>query len=85
MIEQQALHDRITCIISDTLMYFSEDVANYLKLPIIVLRASNGSSTIAYRNIPRLHAEGLFPLQGKEILRISRKLSTEKSDHQNYL
>ncbi|XP_059626556.1 UDP-glucose iridoid glucosyltransferase-like isoform X2 [Cornus florida] len=58
MDQNQDQHGKVVCIIYDTLMYFSEAVANHLKLPSIVLRTSDAYSSLAYRSVLRLQAEG---------------------------
>ncbi|XP_059625233.1 UDP-glucose iridoid glucosyltransferase-like [Cornus florida] len=64
MDQNQDQHGKVACIIYDTLMYFSEAVANHLKLPSIVLRTSGAYSGLAYRAILQLQAEGLhIPIQ----------------------
>ncbi|KAK3001194.1 hypothetical protein RJ639_021816 [Escallonia herrerae] len=63
VMEQQQPDDQVACIIYDTLLYFSEAVANHFKLPKIVLRTSSPSYLVAYRAMSRLQAEGYFPLQ----------------------
>uniref|UniRef100_A0A5B7B827 Putative UGT protein n=1 Tax=Davidia involucrata TaxID=16924 RepID=A0A5B7B827_DAVIN len=55
--------DRITCIIYDALMFFTQTVADRLKLPGISLRASSAASVLAFAASPRLHQGGYIPLQ----------------------
>lgn len=57
-------HDQICCIIYDMIMYFSGAVADKLQLPCMILRTSSASAAAAYEHLPRLNAEGYFPLQG---------------------
>ncbi|KAF2311923.1 hypothetical protein GH714_027408 [Hevea brasiliensis] len=53
--------DGISCIIYDELMYFSESVANHLKLPSIVLRTISAATYISRVAILQLKAEGYIP------------------------
>lgn len=57
-------HSPICCIIYDMIMYVSGAVADQLQLPCMILRTSGASAAAAYESLPRLHAEGYFPLQG---------------------
>ncbi|KAJ9146737.1 hypothetical protein P3X46_028968 [Hevea brasiliensis] len=56
-------HTKITCIIYDTLMHYSEAVANRLKLTSIILRTSSVATLIAYSKFTQLQQEGYFPLK----------------------
>lgn len=65
MMERQDKHGEIiACIIYDGVMYFSEAVANHLKVPSIIVRTSSAGTGLAQTAIPRLRAEGYIPLQG---------------------
>ena len=62
--EKQQKHGDIACIIYDMGMYFSEAVANHLKVPSIILVTWNVSTTVAHYAFPSLREKGLIPLQG---------------------
>ncbi len=57
-------HTKITYVIYDTLMYYSEAVANSLKLPSIILRTSSVATLIAFSKFTQLQQEGYLPLKG---------------------
>ncbi|CAK9147434.1 unnamed protein product [Ilex paraguariensis] len=63
MVEKKAPNEQVSCIIYDSLMYFSEAVASHLNLPSILFRASCALNLLAYHDILRLHAEGQLPFQ----------------------
>nr|AKA44584.1 UGTPg38 [Panax ginseng] len=63
IMHQQELGDRVVCIIYDQIMYFSEAVASHLKLPCMNFRTISASFALAYKEIPRLLAEGYIPRQ----------------------
>ncbi|KAJ0047245.1 hypothetical protein Pint_06403 [Pistacia integerrima] len=57
------------CLITDAMLYFTQAVADSLKLPRIVLRTSNISSFLVFAAIPGLLREkGYYPTQGVCIL-----------------
>lgn len=64
MMEQKEKHDEIACIIYDGLMYFSEAVANDLRIPSIHFRSTGAAAGIGHTAFPRLQAEGYIPLEG---------------------
>lgn len=54
----------IACLISDAMLYFTQAVADSLKLPRIVLRTSNIASFLVFTAIPGLLREkGYYPIQ----------------------
>lgn len=57
--------DQVVGIIYDTLMYCAEAVANNLKIPSMIIRTSFPTYVLATTAMPRLHAEGYLPIQGK--------------------
>ncbi|XP_059430981.1 flavonol 3-O-glucosyltransferase UGT76E12-like [Corylus avellana] len=61
VMSQQGSDEGIACIIHDELMYFSEAVANALKLPSISLTASNAAHFLARSALVQLKAEGHIP------------------------
>ncbi|CAK9147428.1 unnamed protein product [Ilex paraguariensis] len=63
MMEKPEPQDQVCCIIYDTIMYFTDAVANHLKLPSIVLCTTCASNILAWHANPRLQAEGYIPLQ----------------------
>lgn len=56
--------DKITCIISDELMFFSQAVARDLKLPGIILRTTSAITSLARTALIQLKAQGHIPFQG---------------------
>ena len=54
----------ISCLISDALFYFTQGVANSLKLPRIVLRTTNASSFVPFVAFPLLRERGYLPTDG---------------------
>lgn len=65
MQEKELQGDRISCIISDELMFFAEDVANNLKLLSIILRTTSAATSFARCGLVKLGGEGQVSLQGK--------------------
>ncbi|KAE8725010.1 UDP-glucuronosyltransferase, putative isoform 2 [Hibiscus syriacus] len=55
---------KIACVIYDECMYFSEAVAQHVKLPSIVLRTTSASTYISRNAIVRFEAEGFLSSQG---------------------
>ncbi|KAL9412180.1 hypothetical protein AB3S75_045744 [Citrus x aurantiifolia] len=53
----------ITCLITDATWFFTQDVAESLKLPRIVLRSLSVSSSLVYAALPVLSQKGYFPIQ----------------------
>ncbi|VVA29774.1 Hypothetical predicted protein, partial [Prunus dulcis] len=53
--------NKITCIIYDEFMYFSESVANDLNIPRILLRTQSATNFIARNAVIRLHSKGCTP------------------------
>ncbi|KAJ9541805.1 hypothetical protein OSB04_028311 [Centaurea solstitialis] len=51
-----------SCLITDALWYFTQGVADGLKLPRLVLRTSSLFSTVFYSSIPLLDDRGYFKL-----------------------
>lgn len=65
MQEKELQGDRISCIISDELMFFAEDVANNLKLLSIILRTTSAATSFARCGLLKLGGDGQVSLQGK--------------------
>ncbi|EXB30475.1 UDP-glycosyltransferase 76E2 [Morus notabilis] len=65
-LEQLIMEDRktISCVISDELMYFAEDVANNLKILSIILRTTSAITSLARSFLLKLVEGGHVPLQG---------------------
>ncbi|OAY61147.1 UDP-glucose iridoid glucosyltransferase [Manihot esculenta] len=61
MMLKQDSDDEITCVIYDDLMYFSEEVANNLNIPSIILRTSSAASLLSRLAILQLKEEGYIP------------------------
>ena len=62
--EEKMKGERISCIISDELLYFAEDVADDLKLPSILLRTTNAATSYARSSLVKIAEEGCVPSQG---------------------
>jgi hypothetical protein len=54
--------------ISDAVFYFTQAVADSLKLPRIVLRTSGVSSFVVFAAFPLLRERGYLPIQGTYVL-----------------
>ncbi|WOH02268.1 hypothetical protein DCAR_0521657 [Daucus carota subsp. sativus] len=61
--EQEGAYGQVVGIIYDTLMFCAEAVADKLKIPSMVIRTSFSTYVLATIAMPRLQAEGYFPLQ----------------------
>lgn len=64
-LQKQTMYSQVTGIIHDSLLYFAATVADYVKIPSIVLRTSSAAFVQAYAASPRLLAEGSTMFQGK--------------------
>ncbi|KAG9453230.1 hypothetical protein H6P81_006134 [Aristolochia fimbriata] len=53
----------VSCIISDLLMYFTQSVADELKLPRLALRAGSLTSFAAFAAFPLLLEKGILPIK----------------------
>ncbi|XP_062013966.1 UDP-glucose iridoid glucosyltransferase-like [Rosa rugosa] len=53
--------EKITCIIYDEFMYFSEAAANYLNIPSIILRTTSAANFHARSTLVELHSKGHIP------------------------
>ncbi|KAE8039155.1 hypothetical protein FH972_011593 [Carpinus fangiana] len=58
----------IACIIYDEFMYFSEAVANSLKLPSIILTTMSAATFLARSALLQFMAEGRLPFQERATL-----------------
>ncbi|KAM5583469.1 UDP-glycosyltransferase 76E2 [Rosa sericea] len=58
---KQEPEKKITCIIYDEFMYFSEAAANYLKIPSIILRTTSAANFHARTTVIELHSKGHIP------------------------
>ncbi|KAI3809086.1 hypothetical protein L1987_25054 [Smallanthus sonchifolius] len=56
----------VACLIVDSMFYFTEAVADELKLPRMVLRTSSLGCTVAYGALPFFSKEGCFNLTGQD-------------------
>lgn len=61
---KQEPEKKITCIIYDEFMYFSEPVANHLNIPSIILRTTSAANFLARTTVIDLHSKGLIPFPG---------------------
>ena len=65
MLKAEDPHDRISCIVYDSTMCFSQSVADHLKLPGISVRTSPAATMLAFAVFPRLHEQGYISFLGK--------------------
>ncbi|TXG49884.1 hypothetical protein EZV62_025759 [Acer yangbiense] len=63
--------DDVACLITDAVWYFTQAVADSLKLPRIVLRTNNVCSFNAFAAIPLLYEKGCLPMQELEELALT--------------
>ncbi|XP_043720251.1 UDP-glycosyltransferase 76B1-like [Telopea speciosissima] len=59
--------ERIACIISDSVMHFTQGVADSLKLPRLALRVSSTASFLAFTAFPVLRLKGYRPVSDSEL------------------
>ncbi|KAL4639127.1 hypothetical protein ACB092_03G195300 [Castanea dentata] len=57
----------ISCLISDALFYFTQAVADSLKLPRVVLRTGCLSSSVVFAAFPLLRERGYLPIQDSQL------------------
>ncbi|KAK4339783.1 hypothetical protein RND71_041245 [Anisodus tanguticus] len=67
MMEKPETYGQISCIVYDHLMYFTTEVADHLKLPTILLRASSCAYMEAACTFFLLKAENYFPLPESQL------------------
>ena len=60
----------ISCLISDAFFYFTQAVADSLRLPRVVLRTGGLSSFVVFVAFPLLRERGYLPIQGMLFLLI---------------
>ncbi|CAL8999095.1 unnamed protein product [Prunus brigantina] len=70
MMEKEDQHSKIACIIYDEYMYFSEEVANHLGFPSIILSTSSAANMLTYQAIPRLLKDGYIPIPDAMMLEL---------------
>ncbi|MCL7041373.1 hypothetical protein MKW94_003011 [Papaver nudicaule] len=70
--------DSIACVITDALMHFTQDVADNLQIPRIVLRSSSPTSFVAFTAYPLLLQKGYLPVQDSELEKPVPELSPLK-------
>eukprot|EP00268_Persea_americana_P062572 TRINITY_DN80328_c0_g1_i1.p1 TRINITY_DN80328_c0_g1~~TRINITY_DN80328_c0_g1_i1.p1 ORF type:complete len:457 (-),score=75.74 TRINITY_DN80328_c0_g1_i1:61-1431(-) len=58
--------ERFSCMITDVLFPFTQDVAAHFKIPRILLRSSGAAATIAIYSLGLLGAKGYFQIQDGE-------------------
>ncbi|RZC76002.1 hypothetical protein C5167_001279 [Papaver somniferum] len=68
----------IACVITDALMHFTQDVANNLHIPRIVLRTSSPTSFVVFAAYPLLLQKGYLPVQDSELEKPVPELSPLK-------
>ncbi|XP_030526701.1 UDP-glycosyltransferase 76B1-like [Rhodamnia argentea] len=59
--------DRVACLITDAVWYFSQAVADELKIPRIVLRCTSISSISAFSALSALREKGCLPIKDSEV------------------
>ncbi|KAK8549418.1 hypothetical protein V6N13_027172 [Hibiscus sabdariffa] len=62
-----ASEEPIACLISDAILYFTQDVASDLKLPRLVLRTGAASSFCVFAAFPLLREKGYLPIQDSRL------------------
>ncbi|KAJ4970475.1 hypothetical protein NE237_003574 [Protea cynaroides] len=65
--EAEAEAEAIPCIISDSLMHFTQGVADSLKLPRLVLRTSSVECSLVFNAFPVLRQKGYLPISDSEL------------------
>ena len=65
MLKAEDPQDRLSCIVYDSVMHFSQSVADHLKLPGICVRTSPAATMLAFAVFPRLHEQGYISFLGK--------------------
>ncbi|KAH9717738.1 UDP-glycosyltransferase 76B1 [Citrus sinensis] len=76
MLKAEDPHDRISCIVYDSTMCFSQSVADHLKLPGICVRTSPAATMLAFAVFPGLHEQGYISfLESMSLDRVSDLLS----------
>ena len=60
-----ASEEPVACLISDAMCFFTQAVADSLRLPRIVLRTSGISSFVAFAAFPILREKGYIPVKGQ--------------------
>lgn len=61
--EKEDQNSKISCIIYDEYMYFSEEVANHLGLRSIILTTSSATNMLTHQAIPTLLKHDHIPIQ----------------------
>ncbi|KAM4104361.1 hypothetical protein ACJW30_06G151900 [Castanea mollissima] len=62
-----ASEEPISCLISDSLFYFTQAVADSLKLPRVVFRTGGLSSLVVFAAFPLLRERGYLPIQDSQL------------------
>ena len=65
MLKAEDPQDRLSCIVYDSVMHFSQSVADHLKLPGISVRTSPAATMLAFAVFPRLDEQGYISFIGK--------------------
>ncbi|KAM1341723.1 hypothetical protein ACFX13_006230 [Malus domestica] len=68
--EKEDRNSKISCIIYDEYMYFSEEVANHLGLRSIILTTSTAANMLTHQAIPRLLKHDHIPIQDSMMLEL---------------
>ncbi|KAJ4971124.1 hypothetical protein NE237_004223 [Protea cynaroides] len=63
----EAVAEHIPCLISDSLMHFTQGVADSLKLPRLVLQTSSVVSSLAFAAFPVLRQKGYLPISDSQL------------------
>ena len=56
--------EKISCLISDAALHFTQGVCDELNLPRLVLRTGGASSFVVFASFPLLREKGYLPIQG---------------------
>lgn len=67
-LSQLCFNDRIVCLITDAIWYFTQAAADEFNLPRIVLRTSSVSSFLAFSAFPFLRENGYLSNRGASFL-----------------
>ncbi|XP_021732379.1 UDP-glycosyltransferase 76B1-like [Chenopodium quinoa] len=67
ILSQNAVKEPVACLITDAMWHFTQDVADNLMLPRIVLRTSNPSSFVAFSSLSYFRENGYLSAQGCQL------------------
>ncbi|KNA24613.1 hypothetical protein SOVF_013920 isoform B [Spinacia oleracea] len=67
ILSENAAKEPVSCLITDAMWHFTQDVADSLMLPRIVLRTSNPSSFVAFTYLSLFREKGYLSSQGSQL------------------